>query len=76
MKLYETTTRKWGSSLGIIIPKDLVNEEKLKGDQQIKILLVKKEGSLRKLFGIGKGKVKKSTNELMGEMREDLHECD
>ncbi len=74
MKLYETTTRKWGSSLGIIIPKDLVNKEKLKEDQHIKILLVKKDDSLRKVFGLLKGKLKKSTDQLMREVREDLHQ--
>ena len=62
-------TRKWGSSLGVIIPKDVVNEFKLREDQDVIIDVKPKENPLRELFGMGKGKTKKSTEELLREIR-------
>ena len=43
----ETRTKKWGSSLGIIIPKKIVEEENLKQNQVIKILAVETEAKTR-----------------------------
>ena len=33
----EATTRKWGNSLGVILPKDVVQHEHLKENQKIKL---------------------------------------
>ena len=49
----ETRTKKWGSSLGIIIPKIIVERENLKQNQEIKILAVetKEKTRLKDIFG-------------------------
>ncbi len=49
----EARTKKWGSSLGIVIPKDLVERENLKKDQLIKILAVEteKKTKVKDIFG-------------------------
>ena len=48
-----TRTKKWGSSLGIIIPKIIVERENLKQNQEIKILAVetKEKTRIKDIFG-------------------------
>ena len=48
-----TRTKKWGSSLGIIIPKIIVEVENLKQNQEIKILAVKtkEKTRIKDIFG-------------------------
>ena len=61
-------TRKWGNSLGIIIPKGEVENLKLKENQTVILEITKKENPLKELFGFGK--LKKPTEELLKEIRE------
>jgi len=49
-------TKKWGNSIGIIIPKEELNKRNIKEDQEIVITIEKKENPLKELFGFGKGK--------------------
>lgn len=41
MEVIKATAKKWGSSIGIIIPKDIVEKEKIKEGQDIEIFLKK-----------------------------------
>jgi len=61
-------TRKWGNSLGIIIPKEEVENLKLRENQTVIVEITKKENPLKELFGFGK--LKKPTEELLKEIRE------
>lgn len=49
----ETKTKKWGSSLGIIIPKEIVERENLKQNQTIKILAIETQTKtkVKDIFG-------------------------
>ena len=47
-------TKKWGNSLGIIIPKEEVDELQLQEDQQIVIEITKINNPFQELFGFGK----------------------
>ena len=67
-----TKTRKWGNSLGVRIPKDVVNEMGLRENQEIVVELMPKENVLKELFGFAKGKINKSTEEIIKESRKDL----
>jgi len=60
-------TRKWGSSLGVIIPKDVVKELKLRENQEIIIDVKPKENPLKELFG--SVKLSKPTEQLLKEIR-------
>lgn len=48
------TTRRWGNSLGLIIPKEQVEELYLQEDQQVVVEIVLSENPLKELFGFGK----------------------
>ncbi len=60
-------TRKWGSSLGVIIPKQVVKELKLRENEEIAIEITKKDNPLKELFG--SGKFSKPTEQLLKEVR-------
>jgi hypothetical protein len=47
-------TRKWGNSIGILIPKHDAKDLNIKEDQEIMIDITKKTNPLRELFGFGK----------------------
>ncbi len=52
METITATTKKWGSSLGIVIPKDVVTKERLKEGQKVEIILRKPRTiDMDKLFG-------------------------
>lgn len=68
----ETKTKKWGSSLGIIIPKEIVEKESLKQNQEIIILAVE-TGTKTKVKDIfGKLKFKRPTQEILNEVDKDF----
>ncbi len=46
----ETIVRKWGNSVGVILPKELVEKEHLKENDKILVFVVK-EADLSKTYG-------------------------
>lgn len=62
----ETVTRKWGNSLGITLPKEIVDQEHLHENQKITVE-IKKVANLTQLRGLGK--FTKSAQQLKEEMR-------
>ncbi len=69
----ETITRKWGNSLGITLPKEIVEEQNLKENEKIIVLVIKKNSTLKKTFGMLKGKLKKSAQQMKDELRKELY---
>lgn len=67
----EVTVKKWGSSLGIVIPKNEAKKEGIKEGQKIRIRIVDDENPLKKMFGTFKSK--KSTAKLMRETDRELY---
>lgn len=55
----ETVVRKWGHSLGVILPKEVVEAKHLKEDDTILIEVVQK-ADLSDVFGSLRGKLKMS----------------
>jgi len=62
----EVQTRKWGNSLGIAIPKKIIEEEFLHENQKVTIE-IKRVVNLKKLRGLVS--FKKSAQEIKDEMR-------
>jgi len=67
----EGKIRKWGRSLGVVIPKDMAKSEGLKENESIKMIIAKRENVLRETFG--SIKFKKSTEEMLKESDKDLY---
>ena len=59
--------RKWGNSVGVALPADMVKAEGIKPEDKV-MLTIKKVRPLKELFGTLK--THKSTEEIMKEIRE------
>ena len=69
----DAVVRKWGRSLGVVIPKEKIDEEKIKENETVTLLLGKKTNVLRETFGTMK--FKRTTQEMLNESdREDWDE--
>ena len=63
----EVKVKKWGNSMGVILPKILVEKAHLKEDDEILIEVVK-EADLSKIFGSIKEKDRKMSGQKMKDM--------
>ncbi|MEK6891819.1 MAG: AbrB/MazE/SpoVT family DNA-binding domain-containing protein [Nanoarchaeota archaeon] len=56
-ELFKAKVRKVGTSLGVLIPKEVIEEEKIKEGEEIELNLMKKRKleEIEKMFGIAKG---------------------
>ena len=75
-KMVKAQVKKWGNSFGVIIPKEVMESEKLKESDEIDFLIIKPNGALKETFGILKGKLKKSAQNMKDELREELYDND
>ena len=66
----EAKVRRWGRSLGIVIPKEKIKNEGIRENETIKLLIAKKTNVLKETFGTFK--FKKSTDEMMRETDKEL----
>lgn len=65
---FKTIARKWGSSIGIILPKSVIEENRIKENDEVFIEL-KRENIMSDLFGKFPRKSKKTTQEIKDEAR-------
>ncbi|MBU2496697.1 MAG: AbrB/MazE/SpoVT family DNA-binding domain-containing protein [Nanoarchaeota archaeon] len=65
--------KKWGNSLGIVLPHEFVEEAKIKPNKEIEVILVKSENVAKRTFGMAKSKLVKDTQRLKNEIRRELH---
>jgi antitoxin component of MazEF toxin-antitoxin module len=63
----EVKTRKWGSSIGVVLPKEIVDEIGIKPDEKITID-IKKRHLAKEFFGLLKD-WKRPTQEIIDEAR-------
>jgi len=61
----EVKTRKWGNSLGLVIPSEAVERLNIKPEETVVIEISKKGNVLKELFG--SIKFKKTTKQIMDE---------
>lgn len=74
MNIIETKVKRWGNSLGVIIPSKAVEERNLKENENVRIIIVKdSRRAFRNTFGIGKGKITKSGQEFKDDARRELY---
>lgn len=65
-------TRKLGNDLGIVIPREISQEINLKENEEVEIV-VPKNNVLKETFGILKGKIKESSQEMKDRLRKELY---
>ena len=69
--ILKTKTKKWGNSIGIIIPSDTVEKLHIQPEEEIFFEIKKKTNVLRELFGACKFN-NKLTEQLIKENKEDM----
>ena len=69
MQVFESVPKKWGNSIGITIPREVVKEEDISTDTKIRVLVLgNKANKLKEAFGTLK--LKKPTQQAMDEIDE------
>ena len=63
--------RKWGNSFGVLVPKELIEKENFKLDEEVVVRLEKKK-DISGVFGILK--TKRTTKDLIREIKEGYDE--
>ena len=75
----EARLKAWGNSIGVVIPKEMLQHENLSVNDEVKIIIKKKANPLREAFGRLKGvkaRLNKTTDELLKEIDEELDPAD
>lgn len=63
--------KKWGNSFGVVLPKEIMVAEHLKENQEITFWIMKPVFA-KDIFGMAKSKSKKSTSEILKEIRKEV----
>ncbi|MFQ5531562.1 MAG: AbrB/MazE/SpoVT family DNA-binding domain-containing protein [Candidatus Nanoarchaeia archaeon] len=63
-------TKKWGNSIGVIIPSETVEQLSIKPDEKLIIEIEKNGNVLKEMFGTMKSK--KTAKQIVDEVRRDL----
>ena len=64
----QATARKWGSSIGIALPKEIVEKANIKPNSKVRVFIHDKKVDLSRVFGALK--IETPTQEILDEMRE------
>lgn len=71
---YTTTTKRWGNSLGLLIPKEVIRDSRLREHEKVTVLLLKDNRSiLKETFGIAQGKIH-NVQKIKNILRRDLYD--
>ena len=75
MAVIETKLRKWGNSFGAIIPRHVMEANKIKEEDTIRFIIIPDSKKVFKdTFGMLKGKLTKSTQQMKDELRRELYD--
>ena len=67
MQVFHAVPKVWGNSLGITIPKEIVNKEHISSKKKMKVIVIGDEmEKIKKAFGTLK--LKKPTQQVMDEI--------
>jgi len=70
---FEAVPKKWGNSIGITVPKDIIRNIHPKKNQKLRFFVVKENDILQKTFGSLKDKWKKKGQEIKDQARRELY---
>lgn len=65
----EVITKKWGNSIGVVIPVEIVERMGIKPNQDILIEVERKNNVLKEMFG--KAKSRKSSKKMIEDFRKE-----
>ena len=65
----QTVLRKWGNSIGVVIPKEIIEKEKLREGEEV-FIIIESKNDLKEVFGSLKD-WKINTRKLKDELRKE-----
>ena len=72
---YKTITKRWGNSLGLVIPKNIVEESHIQENEKVTVFIIKdSQKALEGTFGIAKGKIKTTSQKIKNRSRAELYD--
>lgn len=71
MEQIKVKLRKWGNSLGVVLPQEILKAQNAKEGDEVFVIVKKERPNLRKLYGAYK--FKQSTDEIMREIDRELY---
>jgi antitoxin component of MazEF toxin-antitoxin module len=69
----EGKIKRWGNSMAVRFSKNHFNEAGLRPEQNVKVLVLPQRNVIADTFGMLKGRIKKSGQQLKDEIRKELH---
>jgi len=72
METVKAKARRWGNSIGLVIPSDIVEKENIRPGKEVEILIPKKTNVLKETFGTMK--FKKTAQQMKDELRKELYD--
>ncbi len=73
MERIKAITKKWGNSFAVILPKKLVDTQRIEEGTEITITIEPiKKTRVKDIFGIMKEKLKRNTQQVMDEIDRDF----
>ncbi len=66
----EVKTKRWGNSIGVVIPQETIENLGIKAEEEIVIEIEKKNNVLKELFG--KAKARKPAKKMIEDFRKDF----
>ncbi len=74
MVTIECKLKRFGDSLGLVIPIEIINKENIKEGDILRLIILKdSKKAFTGTFGMFKGKLKKTGQEFKDECRRDLY---
>ena len=67
----KTMARKWGNSIAVVIPNEIASKKNIKENTEVTLSIEKSRPKAAALWGFGKGRFKKSAQEIKDEIREE-----
>ena len=68
----ESRARRWGNSLGITLPRAELEKEGITENDNLKVLIMKKDNTFKRTFGMVKWK--QSAQQIKDELRRELYD--
>ena len=70
----EAKVKRWGNSLAVVIPSHVVEAKKINENDTIHLLVIPdSRKAFMESFGMLKGKIKKSSQQIKDELRRELY---
>ena len=69
---FDTRIKRWGNSFGLLIPKQEIDQERLKEEEELHVIVIRKNKAIKESFGLLK-EWHKTAQELKDRTRRDLY---